>query len=872
MKDAENTSSVAAGGIYRDILEWSAVLPLWQQELLRRILSKPEISSSDIVELAAAAVAHAEQQATTFAPLSSQDLPSVAMAGDPRSLVAVRDLFNVNALRPDQALKFGAQLTVVYGDNASGKSGYARVMKKVYRARVVEDILGDVRSEKPSADPPRATFIVKDPGGSEHAISWEEGKAVLDAGRFAVLDASCSHTYVRGGALALGPPGIDVPRRFAESLDMVKQHLASQAAAALPDKRTLQRLENDTPAGQFVRALSSSTSEADVTAMATWSSEDEAELHRLTLSILEARAKTASVRRQELQARLKALESLGKRLAQWSLAVGADHVAAFTAASAEVRDAESAVRASEALSDSSVSPHLVGGRIWLDLLRAAAAYVGSVSPAPTTGASPLSIDDRCSLCWQLLDEAATTRLARFQQFMEGRAAKGRQAALEKRESLLRSVRDIPDNTTPEDDAVLATVEGLPDRVRNLMTSLRSARDVILESARTGAAIPTLSPPDPSPVQALRGLYASLQQEMKQLPANDAESEAHISALERRKLELTTRRALSQSATEVIEFVRRIRQHLRLKGAETTINTKATSSKASELHAKHMTERYAQLVDDELRGLRFRRRRPVFSQKTSKARVEVAPIVSPEMKHIAAERVFSEGERTAIAIACFLAELQLGDDPSGLIFDDPVSSLDHNIREHVARRIVHAAKDRQVIVFTHDLAFLADLREQAKKIQGVACEFRSLTATDYAAGFVEEEEPFGARNVKKRVGVLKNLVTDAERAAKQGDLGTLRVKAKEFYEALRATWERYIEERLFANVVQRLERNVTPGALAKVAYTKELGERVHEGWRRCSNVLEAHDHAPAAGGQSYAVQDMKGDLNALLEAEKLASAG
>ena len=95
----------------------------------------------------------------------------------------------------------------------------------------------------------------------------------------------------------------------------------------------------------------------------------------------------------------------------------------------------------------------------------------------------------------------------------------------------------------------------------------------------------------------------------------------------------------------------------------------------------------------------------------------------------------------------------------------------------------------------------------------------------------------------------------------------RDRSREFYDQLRSTWERFIEERMFAEVVQRLERNVTPGALSKVAYSKELAELVQEGWRRCSNVIEGHDHAPAAGTQSFSVKEMQVDLQRLEEAER-----
>lgn len=97
--------------------------------------------------------------------------------------------------------------------------------------------------------------------------------------------------------------------------------------------------------------------------------------------------------------------------------------------------------------------------------------------------------------------------------------------------------------------------------------------------------------------------------------------------------------------------------------------------------------------------------------------------------------------------------------------------------------------------------------------------------------IEDDEPFGARNVKKRLGVLKNLLVLAETASKRGDQQALRMHGREFYERLRSTWERFIEERLFAQVVQRLERNVIVGALPKVVYSPELAEKVHEGWRR-----------------------------------------
>jgi wobble nucleotide-excising tRNase len=77
-------------------------------------------------------------------------------------------------------------------------------------------------------------------------------------------------------------------------------------------------------------------------------------------------------------------------------------------------------------------------------------------------------------------------------------------------------------------------------------------------------------------------------------------------------------------------------------------------------------------------------------------------------------ILSEGEQRAIAMGSFLAEVSIGGGTGGIVVDDPVSSLDHKRRERVAARLVQEAEKRQVIIFTHDLYFLAVLMEEASR--------------------------------------------------------------------------------------------------------------------------------------------------------------
>ena len=75
---------------------------------------------------------------------------------------------------------------------------------------------------------------------------------------------------------------------------------------------------------------------------------------------------------------------------------------------------------------------------------------------------------------------------------------------------------------------------------------------------------------------------------------------------------------------------------------------------------------------------------------------------------------SEGEQRAIAIANFMTEVQMDSKNIGVVFDDPVCSLDHKRRNVIAERLLDEAAFRQVVIFTHDITFFMELKTLADK--------------------------------------------------------------------------------------------------------------------------------------------------------------
>ena len=133
--------------VLHEILEWSQGRPRWQRDALRRLVLNGELSDEDIcalTEICKNPHGLAEQQ--EIDPLAKEHVPDRTAGAVPVSLVSIFHHRGVNALTEDQTLNFASGLTVVYGDNGAGKTGYIRILKSACGARGQEHILGNVVS------------------------------------------------------------------------------------------------------------------------------------------------------------------------------------------------------------------------------------------------------------------------------------------------------------------------------------------------------------------------------------------------------------------------------------------------------------------------------------------------------------------------------------------------------------------------------------------------------------------------------------------------------------------------------------------------------------------------------------------------------
>jgi energy-coupling factor transporter ATP-binding protein EcfA2 len=207
-------------------------------------------------------------------------------------------------------------------------------------------------------------------------------------------------------------------------------------------------------------------------------------------------------------------------------------------------------------------------------------------------------------------------------------------------------------------------------------------------------------------------------------------------------------------------------------------------------------------------------------------------------------IASEGEHCCIALAAFLAELSQASHRSALVFDDPVSSLDHKRRAAIAARLIAEAKIRQVLVFTHDLAFVCDLQTCADE-QVVEIHGRHLDWSAAAPGRCHDELPWEGQKHKAQMKTLREQCVKAAKIWREEGQKEYRDFARGVCDLIRTAAERIVEEELFNHVLRRHESRIQIGRLESVgAVEAEDYKAVHAVWKACSEVIPGHSSSRA----------------------------
>lgn len=833
--------------VLNEILNWSVSLPAWQRDALRRLFTKGKVDEPDLQALTNLCKSpHGLLEVQTPFPLTSEDIGIGNEANAAVTLTSVTHHFGVNALSPEQTLSFGPNLTVVYGQNAAGKSGYSRILKKACRCRAGEEILGNVLVE---GAPPKGKATLKfRMGDTEKVVAWSpDAPCAPELGAISVFDSQSAPVYLQDKTdVAFRPFSLDVFDKLSSICSEIKKRLESEQRNISTAAPGLPVVDAKTKAGAILANITSLTKSEDVKALATLSAGDRTRLDWLL-------ARQRDLLSVDPKKRASELDGVAKRIG-----VVAAHIDALASLLAEpaMKRLENAKRtrdvASEALArlrSTVLTPDLLpktGEAAWRTMWKAASDFAREAFPGKDFPA--VSHEDKCVLCQQTLDASAVVRFDHFKELVESTAQSESVAAEHNYEIALKAIV----GATIEREDVRLTIEelrtedeALAGKIQSFLTQSSKAQSAVVEAAASRIPAPSMLVDS--------GLGDEVRLFAKQIGdrAIELRRESHVlSEREASELgELKARVLLNEHLQVVLDEIERKKRIAAFSQAIDDTSTQAITRKSTELTKRLITERLSGQFQEELAKLGFDHLSVEIRSAGGSRGTLYHKLVFRNAPGVSVVNVLSEGESRTLSLASFLTELSTAPSASAIIFDDPVSSLDHLWRERIGKRLVQEAQDRQVIVFTHDLLFLKVLMEEAEK-RSVSIQHQYVRNGVAGSGISSPDLPWVAMGTTARIGVLKQRWQAAEKRSREGDIEVYEKDARDIYGMLRETWEHATGEVLLGDVIERYRPSIETKK-AKVLHdiTPTDCAALEAGMTESSKWIRGHDH-PAANGSPF----------------------
>ena len=883
------------------LITWARKQPSWQQHALKLLVkygSAHAIPEDEKTEVKKILTAEAKGEKPDFTPIQTSDISNASPTHPKTYLKSLGPVSNIDKLASDQEpFEFVNPngLTVIFGNNGSGKSGYARILKNLCRSHgYVQPLRGDATSGTETGWLANLTYAEKEQASDEtpKPLTWIEGerkKAKTDPEytpleRIAFFDSHVANTYVdRDRTLFYLPPEI----RLYEEIAVLAGEFRD--AVDLKTKELKRQYPNlpETTEGTLVHSTLSklkldnarNISEEKINAICVLSAEEQKELKDLR----DRKSRTPAQQKTVVETAMSVIVRLNSDTEKIVQAIGSEALQQLCDSHRIYENKKSiAEHGVASLAKNMPISDGIGSGVWFEMFKAARTFAGSIFPDATP--PPIANGDHCVLCHQDLNDDASERLRLFDAFMDNtlqvEAEKVNEAFnrnlkvisslpeldVEAIKQQLRPYADLSDMKKQNSENIISDMQTISSRLTNVKTLIKVNHFDDLQS---------LIDEDLTLKANFNDLLSEVEVDARNLNRLIERGDTGLSTENQNRLAELEAKSLCVSQKQNIEkYFKNSKQILLLNACKRLLTTNHVTiqsrNRSDTLFSNALQTRYK----NEIEKLHLRYLNVNVDNRVSKGEQKVEMNITGVQRGEANSGILSEGEQRAIALAGFLTEVNEVETGHAIILDDPVSSLDWDRKALIAERLAEEAKQRQVIIFTHDFSFVLQLekfsndknRRNQEPFWGQLWIAKQSTGIELQFGITGETAvAWESKKVKQRLGDIDNEIKQLEKDALIADgsgLSSFERQSSNIAKRLRQAWERAVEEVALNDAVRRLSPSVMTTRLENVQFDCNTDYKIlHEGMSSISTL--AHDN-PEDGGSAVPTLSQLKQNKSLLE--------
>ena len=626
------------------------------------------------------------------------------------TLQKITHIKGVNALIPNQSITLSPACTVIFGLNGTGKSGYFRIINELAGGIKSKDILDNIHKQGDGLEVD-VDFLLDNK--AQNTFKWEDKsvRGIAPFSQIKVFDTEYLPIFLneRESSVNIEPLGLNFFQVIATIIDDFKERInqsQQQKQNSAPDLQTLiDVIHSDDLKILLGKTVLTEQERQQLDDNKLFLKEDETKLVQLKKSKASLEKNNTEDSKKVLNQEKKEIDDLHNHLSD--LKINLEELTKKI--SSAIKDySEKKKTRDERVKQFEVLKNIPSqdSEEWQTFIESAKDYGTKIDQ------TAFNNDEKCIYCHQPLGKEAVKLVQAYAQYLDDQSQQNFKDSVDKISALKEEVDDlVVDFTFSENlnkslteihneqkqdyktliDQVLVAAKGQKEDIEEALNNKANITEkYILDLLKTG--------------EKLKGLSENNQKELNDLQQSDTQKAQKISEIETEINKLEDKQNISKWKTKIESHFSTCKSVQKYKSVNQAIGTRGITELGSKAHDELLTDSIRQSFEDELKALG--KDIEVNLEKTGAGKGSVRTRLKILGNDVSV--ILSDGEQKAVGLALFLAEIENQNDKCPIVFDDPVTSVDHEVADFLAQKLLQLSSDRQIIIFTHNKLFYGSL--------------------------------------------------------------------------------------------------------------------------------------------------------------------